>query len=94
MPSGEPNSEAWNVARIRGGSLAEPGRHGRAPVVQHVAEHHLGALGDEVPHVRLAHAPGAAGDQRDLPVEPPHGLLHTQRPNACLARAYILWGQN
>src|SRR6516164_3000496 len=50
-----------------------------ATVVQHVAEHHLGALGDKVPHVGLAHAPGAAGDQRDLPVEPAHGLLRFPR---------------
>ncbi len=66
----------WSVPA---GLLAEPGRHGRAPVVQHVAEHHLGALGDEVPHVRLAHAPGAAGDQRDLAVEPAHGPSPIQR---------------
>ena len=65
---------------------AEPGGDRRAPVVEHVAEHHPRALGDEVPHVRLAHAPGAAGDQRDLAVEPAHGPSRSAEPNACLVR--------
>jgi hypothetical protein len=46
----------------------ELGRHVRAMLVEHVAEHHPGALGHQVPHVRLAHPAGAAGDQRDPPV--------------------------
>ena len=68
------------VVGVPAGLLAEPGRHRRALVISHVAEHHPGALGDEVPHVGLAHAPGAARDQRDLAVEPAHGPPCTKDP--------------
>ena len=68
------------VMGVPAGLLAELGRHRRALVVSHVAEHHPGALGDEVPHVGLAHAPGAPGDQRDLAVEPAHGPPRTASP--------------
>ena len=62
-----------------------PAATARALVVEHVAEDHPGALGDEMAHVRLAHPPGAPGDQRDLAVESPHGPSQSE-PNACLVR--------
>src|SRR6266702_3385435 len=58
--------------QVPAGLLAQLGRYVLALVVPHVAKDHPGALGHEVPHVGLAHAPGAAGNQRDLPVQPPH----------------------
>ena len=63
------------VVQVPAGLLAELGGHVAALVVEHVAEDHPRALGDEVPHMGLAHAPGAPGDQRDLAVEPAHGPL-------------------
>ncbi len=77
--------------------LAQLIRQRLALVVQQVTEHDLRALGDEVPRVRLAHAPRAARDQRDLPVQTAHPQpLRPHRqplprsavsvPNACLVR--------
>src|SRR4029077_3095204 len=68
--------------------VADPGGDVIAPVVEHVAEHHARALGHEVPHVRLPHAPGAPGNQRDLAIQPAHSasrvLEITARPTASL----------
>ena len=61
------------VVHVPAGPLAEPVGDGNAPVVEHVAEDHPRALRHEVPHVRLAHPPGAPGDQCDLAVEPADG---------------------
>jgi len=47
----------------------------RMTIIEQVTEHHLGALRDEVPRMRLAHPPRATGDQRHLPVEPAHRHL-------------------
>src|ERR1039457_3957803 len=63
---------------------APPGGRGRDPVVEHVTEDDPRPLGHEVAHVRLAHPPGAPGDQGDLAVEPAHGPLPVPKPNACL----------
>ncbi len=78
------------VVQIAAGLLAEPGRHVPALVVKDVTEDHPGALGDEVPHMGLAHPPGAPGDQRDLAVEPAHdpsGPLRSRTTKRLLARA-------
>lgn len=44
--------------------------HGLALVVEDVTEDHLGSLGDQRPHVRCAHPPGAAADEGDLSRQP------------------------
>ena len=43
-----------------------------ALVVEDVADHHLGALGDQHPRVLGAHAPGAATDQCNFSVHASH----------------------
>src|SRR6266567_5820766 len=62
------------VVYVPAGAGAELAGDGLPPLVEHFAEDDLRALGGEVPHVRLAHAPGAARDQRDLAVESAHAV--------------------
>ena len=45
-------------------------RHRLALVVEDVAEHHLGALGHQRPHVRGAHPPRTPADECDLSRQP------------------------
>ena len=50
--------------------VAELGGELLTLVVEDVTEHDHGALRDHGPGVALAHAPGGAGDQGDLPLQP------------------------
>src|SRR6266581_5974359 len=56
---------------VRAGDLAD---NFLALVFKHVGDHHLGALAGKDPRHAGPHPRGAAGDQRDLAIQP-HGLL-------------------
>src|SRR5687767_11323137 len=76
------------VVHVAAALRAELGGDTLTPLVENVADDDPGALGDEVACVRLAHAPGGARDERDLPVETPHLYSSRQRarcprPNSC-----------
>ena len=78
------------VVQVPAVLVAELVGDGLAEVVEHVAEDDLRAFGDEVPDVGLAHAAGAAGDQRHLAVKSAHACAPSEtepsEPNACLVR--------
>ena len=66
--SSMPLSARMYIALTAG--LVDAGLHRAAGILRSAGERHRGTLGREHLHDPLTDAAGAAGDQRDLPVEP------------------------